>query len=103
MLQNNLIQHEDVMYQNEYKNSADIRLVIDALEVAHTNNNIDVFAVVAADRDYLPLFYKLSEMGKDVIGIGGNKESTPELYVRACDTFLYLKLMQKSTDIKPAC
>lgn len=91
MLQNNLIQHEDVMYQNEYKNSADIRLVIDALEVAHTNNNIDVFAVVAADRDYLPLFYKLSEMGKDVIGIGGNKESTPELYVRACDTFLYFE------------
>lgn len=100
MLQNNLVQHEDVMYQNEYKNSADIRLVIDALEVAHTNKNIDAFAVVAADRDYLPLFAKLSEMGKEIIGIGGNKESTPDLYVRACDSFLYFEnICRKATAV----
>src|ERR1700741_4321054 len=59
MLQNNLIQHEDIPHFNAFKNTSDIRLVIDALSTAYTNEDIDMVAVVASDRDYLPLFAKL--------------------------------------------
>lgn len=89
MLQNNLIQHEDIPYQTQYKNSADIRLVIEAISSAYTNQNIDIVAVVASDRDYMPLFAKLREIGVEVIGIGGSRDNTPDLYVRSCDVFWY--------------
>lgn len=93
MLQNNLIQHEDIPYQNEYKNSADIRLVIDALSTVYSNEDIDIVAVVASDRDYLPLFAKLREIGKEIIGIGGSRDNTPELYVKSCDYFFYHEVL----------
>lgn len=89
MLQRNLVQHEDTPYQNEFKNSSDIRLVIEALSMAFSNKDIDMFAVIASDRNYLPLFSKLREIGKEIIGIAGNRENTPELYVKACDYFYY--------------
>jgi uncharacterized LabA/DUF88 family protein len=89
MLQRNLIQHEDIPYQNSFKNSSDIRLVIDALSMALSSDILDVVAVVASDRDYLPLFAKLREIGKEIIGIGGNKDNTPALYIMACDYFYY--------------
>jgi len=89
MLQHNQIQHEDIPYQNAFKNSSDIRLVVDALSSAFSNDTIDMFAVVANDRDYLPLFSKLREMGKNIIGIAGNKDITPDLYMKACDYFFY--------------
>jgi len=89
MLQNNLVQHEDVRYVNSYKNSSDIRLVIEALSVAYTNPTIDTFAIVADDRDFVPLFNKLREIGKNVIGIGGSKDNTREFYTSACDRFYY--------------
>ena len=89
MLQNNLIQHEDVRYVNSFKNSSDIRLIIEALSVAYTNPSIDTFAVVADDRDFLPLFNKLREIGKNVIGIGGTKDATRDVYTSACDRFYY--------------
>ena len=89
MLLENFVQHEDIPYQNKYKNSADIRLVIDALDVAYTNNNIDVFVVVAEDKDFMPLFSRLRQMGKGVIGIGGSKASTRSLLVKSCDVFYY--------------
>lgn len=89
MLQNNLVQHEDVRYINSYKNSSDIRLIIEALSVAYTNPTIDTFVVVADDRDFVPLFNKLREIGKNVIGIGGTKDATKEFYTSACDRFYY--------------
>ncbi|MGB0466699.1 MAG: NYN domain-containing protein [Pontibacterium sp.] len=89
MLQNNLIQHEDVRHINRYKNSSDIKLVIDALSIAYSNPTIDTFVVIADDRDYVPLFSKLREIGKTVIGIGSSKDSTKEYYRNACDHFYY--------------
>jgi uncharacterized LabA/DUF88 family protein len=89
MLQNNLIQHEDVRYRHKYKNSSDIKLIIEALSIAYTNPTITTFAIVADDRDYIPLFSKLREIGKTVVGIGGSKESTDEYFRGACDSFYY--------------
>ncbi len=93
MLQRNLVQHEDIPYQNAFKNAADIRLVIDALTLAYTNEDIDMVAVVASDRDYLPLYAKLCEIGKEIIGIGGSRDNTPELFVKACDYFFYHEVL----------
>lgn len=89
MLQNNQIQHEDIPYQNNFKNSSDIRLAVETISTAFSNEKIDMFAIVAKDRDYLPLFAKLREMGKEIIGIAGNRDGTPDLYVKACDYFYY--------------
>lgn len=89
MLQQNLIHHEDIPYHNAFKNSADIRLVIEALSMVYSNDDIDLVAVVGSDRDYLPLFSKVREIGKEVIGIGGSKDNTPDIFVRACDYFFY--------------
>lgn len=89
MLQDNLIQHEDVRYLNKFKNSSDIRLIIEALSTAYSNPTISTFAVIADDRDYIPLFNKLREIGKTVIGIGSSKDSTQKYYRSACDNFYY--------------
>ena len=89
MLQANLVLHEDVPHYNKYKNTADIRLAIEALSVAYTYPDINLFAVIANDRDFMPLFSKLKEIGKTVIGIGSTRESVGELYVSACDLFYY--------------
>lgn len=89
MLQKNQIQHEDIPYQNNFKNGSDIRLSVETVSTAFSNDDIEMFAIVAKDRDYLPLFSKLREMGKEIIGIAGDRDSTPELYVKACDYFYY--------------
>ncbi|MBI9087793.1 MAG: NYN domain-containing protein [Desulfobacterium sp.] len=89
MLQANLVLHEDIPHYNNYKNTSDIRLAIEALSVAYTYPDINLFAVVANDRDFMPLFSKLKEIGKTVIGIGSTKDSIGELYKSACDLFYY--------------
>ena len=89
MLQNNLIQHEDVRHLTQYKNSSDIRLTVEALSVAYSNPTIDAFAIIADDRDYIPLFAKLRELGKTLIGIGSSEHSTQQYYRSACDHFYY--------------
>ena len=89
MLQANLVQHEDIPHYNNYKNTADIRLAIDALSTAYTHPDINYFAVIANDRDFMPLFAKLKEIGKTVIGIGSTSDSVGELYKSACDIFYY--------------
>ena len=89
MLLNNLIQHEDVIYVNQHKNSADIRLVIDALDIAYTNQHIETFVIIANDKDFIPLFAKLRQMGKQVIGVGGSKIGTSSLYAKSCDAVYY--------------
>jgi len=70
------------------KNSADIRLVVDAMELCHTKDHIDTFVVVSGDSDFTPLVGKLKENGKHVIGVG-MKGSTSELLADNCDEFLF--------------
>lgn len=72
------------------KNGADVRLVIDALELAYLREHIDTFAIASGDSDFCPLAYKLREMGRTVIGMG-MREATSPLFVKACDEFVYLK------------
>jgi uncharacterized protein (TIGR00288 family) len=72
------------------KNSADIRLVIDALELAYQREHIDTFAIASGDSDFCPLAYKLRENDRQVIGIGV-KEATSPLLMKACDEFIYLR------------
>ncbi|MET0263487.1 MAG: NYN domain-containing protein [Rariglobus sp.] len=70
------------------KNSADIRMVVDALDLCYTNEHVDAFAIISGDSDFSPLVSKLRENGKMVIGIGV-KNSTSDLFISNCDEFIY--------------
>jgi uncharacterized protein (TIGR00288 family) len=70
------------------KNSADIRLVVDALDLCYTKTHIDMFVVVSGDSDFSPLVSKLRENNKKVIGLGV-KSSTSDLLIDNCDEFIY--------------
>jgi len=72
------------------KNGADVRLVIDALELAYLREHIDTFVIASGDSDFCPLAYKLRENDRNVIGMGV-KEATSPLFVKACDEFIYLR------------
>ncbi|MEX3956943.1 NYN domain-containing protein [Trinickia sp. EG282A] len=70
------------------KNSADIRLVVDALDLCYTKSHVDTFVIISGDSDFSPLVSKLRENAKRVIGIGV-KNSTSELLVANCDEFIF--------------
>jgi uncharacterized protein (TIGR00288 family) len=70
------------------KNSADIRMVVDALDLCHQKQHIDIFALISGDSDFSPLVAKLKENDKRVIGFG-IKSSTSDLLVGSCDEFIY--------------
>jgi hypothetical protein len=70
------------------KNSADIRLVVDAMELCHTKTHINTFVVVSGDSDFTPLVSKLKENGKHVIGVG-MRASTSVLLADNCDEFVF--------------
>ena len=70
------------------KNSADIRMVVDALDLCYTKEHIDTFVVVSGDSDFSPLVSKLRENAKSVIGVGV-KSSTSDLLVSNCDEFIF--------------
>jgi len=70
------------------KNSADIRLVVDALDLGYGKEHIDTFVIVSGDSDFSPLVAKLRENGKVVIGLG-MRESTSQLLADHCDEFLF--------------
>lgn len=70
------------------KNSADIRLVVDAMELSYAKEHIDTFVIVSGDSDFTPLVNKLKENGKSVIGVG-LKDSTSDLLASNCDEFIY--------------
>jgi uncharacterized protein (TIGR00288 family) len=70
------------------KNSADIRMVVDALDLCYTKTHVDTFVVISGDSDFSPLVSKLRENNKDVIGIGV-KNSTSDLLIANCDEFIY--------------
>lgn len=70
------------------KNSADIRLAVDAMEICLTKDHIDTFAILSGDSDFSPLVSKLKEFGKTVIGVG-MKEATSSLLTEVCDEFIF--------------
>jgi len=70
------------------KNSADIRMVVDALDLCYTKSHVDTFVVISGDSDFSPLVAKLRENDKLVIGVGV-KKSTSDLLTAACDEFIY--------------
>jgi len=70
------------------KNSADIRMVVDALDLCYTKEHLDTFVILSGDSDFSPLVSKLRENNKIVIGVGV-KNSTSELLIANCDEFIY--------------
>ena len=70
------------------KNSADIRMVVDALDLCYTKEHVDTFVVISGDSDFSPLVSKLRENNKTVIGVGV-KSSTSDLLMANCDEFIY--------------
>ena len=70
------------------KNSADIRLVVDALDLCYTKPHVDTFAILSGDSDFSPCVTKLRENNKLVIGVGV-KNSTSDLFTAACDEFIF--------------
>lgn len=70
------------------KNSADIRMVVDALDLCYTKEHVDTFVVLSGDSDFSPLVSKLRENNKTVIGVGV-KNSTSDLLIANCDEFFY--------------
>ena len=70
------------------KNSADIRMVVDALDLCYTKSHVDTFVIVSGDSDFSPLVSKLRENNKFVIGVGV-KNSSSDLLVANCDEFIY--------------
>ena len=80
------------------KNSADIRMVVDALDLCYTKDHIDVFVIISGDSDFSPLVSKLRENAKLVIGVGV-RSSTSDLLMSNCDEFIFyndLVKVQKS-------
>jgi len=70
------------------KNSADIRMVVDALDLCYTKSHVDTFVIVSGDSDFSPLVSKLRENNKIVIGVGV-KSSSSDLLIANCDEFIY--------------
>src|ERR1700694_855469 len=84
------------------KNSADIRMVVDALDLCYTKAHVDTFVIVSGDSDFSPLVSKLRENDKTVIGIGV-KKSTSDLLIACCDEFIYYDdLVREQKPRKPA-
>ena len=78
------------------KNSADIRMVVDALDLCYTKSHVDTFVVISGDSDFSPLVSKLRENNKEVIGVGV-KESTSDLLIANCDEFIYYEDIVRQT------
>jgi uncharacterized protein (TIGR00288 family) len=70
------------------KNSADIRMVVDALDLCYTKGHVDTFVILSGDSDFSPLVSKLRENAKKVIGVGV-KNSTSDLFLNNCDEFIF--------------
>jgi uncharacterized protein (TIGR00288 family) len=81
------------------KNSADIRMVVDALDLCYTKGHVDTFVILSGDSDFSPLVSKLRENAKTVIGVGV-KNSTSDLFINNCDEFLYYDDLVRATPPK---
>lgn len=86
------------------KNSADIRMVVDALDLCYAKTHIDIFALLSGDSDFSPLVSKLKENDKRVVGCGV-KSSTSDLLIGSCDEFIYyddlIRVAEKPRKPKP--
>jgi uncharacterized protein (TIGR00288 family) len=83
------------------KNSADIRLCVDAMDLSYSKEHIDTFVIVSGDSDFSPLVSKLKELGKHVIGLG-MQESTSDLLRDNCDEFIYYEDLGQIPALAPA-
>src|SRR5210317_878034 len=85
------------------KNSADIRMVVDALDLCYTKSHVDTFVIISGDSDFSPLVSKLRENAKNVIGVGV-KNSSSDLLIANCDEFIYYDdlVRKKKKAKKPA-
>ena len=83
------------------KNSADIRLCVDAMDLSYSKDHIDTFVIVSGDSDFSPLVSKLKELGKHVIGLG-MQESTSDLLRDNCDEFIYYEDLGQAPTLAPA-
>jgi len=81
------------------KNSADIRMVVDALDLCYTKGHVDTFVVVSGDSDFSPLVSKLRENAKTVIGVGV-KNSSSDLLIANCDEFIYYDDLVREDEAK---
>jgi len=81
------------------KNSADIRMVVDALDLCYTKAHVDTFVIISGDSDFSPLVSKLRENAKTVIGIGV-KNSTSDLLIANCDEFIYYDDLVREDEAK---
>ena len=83
------------------KNSADIRMVVDALDLCYTKSHVDTFVIISGDSDFSPLVSKLRENDKTVIGVGV-KNSSSDLLIANCDEFIfYDDLVREKAGNKP--
>jgi len=82
------------------KNSADIRLCVDSLDLCYSKEHIDTFVIVSGDSDFSPLVSKLKENGKRVIGVG-MKDSSSNLLVDNCDEFIYYEDLERPLGTPP--
>ncbi len=83
------------------KNSADIRMVVDALDLCYTKEHIDTFVIISGDSDFSPLVSKLRENAKSVVGVGV-KNSTSDLLISNCDEFIfYDDLVRRASARRP--
>jgi len=82
------------------KNSADIRMVVDALDLCYTKEHVDTFVIISGDSDFSPLVSKLRENNKTVIGVGV-KSSTSDLLIVNCDEFIYYDDLARRAKPKP--
>src|SRR5258705_9552047 len=82
------------------KNSADIRMVVDALDLCYTKEHIDTFVIISGDSDFSPLVSKLRENAKTVIGVGV-KSSSSDLLMSNCDEFIFYDDLVVTRDRSP--
>jgi len=83
------------------KNSADIRLCVDAMDLCYSKEHIDTFVIVSGDSDFSPLTSKLKENGKHIIGLG-MKGSSSELLIHNCDEFIFYEDLGRPVGTPPA-
>lgn len=83
------------------KNSADIRMVVDALDLCYTKTHVDTFVIISGDSDFSPLVSKLRENNKTVIGVGV-KNSSSDLLIANCDEFIYYDDLARPKPVRRA-
>ena len=81
------------------KNSADIRMVVDALDLCYTKLHVDTFVIISGDSDFSPLVSKLRENNKIVIGVGV-KNSSSDLLIANCDEFIFYDDLVRESETK---